>query len=129
MRACIPHMAKFLIFFSGLASLAAQRAVLVTPMGHSEALASFVYSGDGRFLVTASNDRSARIWENNSRKLLFTLNGHSDALTSASFNPNGNRIVTASADGSACLWNAWTGEKIFCLPDHRSTVFHAGFTR
>ena len=129
MRACSPHMAKALIFFISLAPLSAQRAVLVTPMGHSEALASFVYSNDGKHLVTASNDRSARIWENNSRKLLFTLNGHSDALTSASFNPNGNRIVTASADGSACLWNAWTGEKIFCLPDHRSTVFHAGFTR
>lgn len=129
MRAFIPRKALALFFSIGLSSLIAQRAVLVTPMGHSEALASFVYSADGAYLVTASNDRSARIWENNSRKLLFTLNGHSAALTSARFNRNSNRVVTASADGTACVWNAWTGEKIFCLPDHGSTVYYAGFTK
>lgn len=128
--AASPHCkALALCCWLSLSSLTAQRAMLVTPMGHSEALAAFAFSSDGQFLVSASLDHSARIWEAHSRKLLFTLNGHSDDLTSAAFDHSSKRVITASADGTACVWNAWTGEKILCLPDHNSTIYHAGFTR
>ena len=60
-----------------------------------------MFSPDGRRIVTASLDRTARVWNTASGQLLATLQGHTDAVGSAEFSPDGQRIVTASADKTA----------------------------
>src|SRR5206468_283917 len=61
-------------------------------------------SPDGRLVVTASEDETARIWEVASGKELTTLTGHQDEVRFATFSPDGKRVATASADGTARLW-------------------------
>nr|MDZ8289005.1 AAA-like domain-containing protein [Nostoc sp. ChiSLP01] len=62
--------------------------------GHQNLVYSVSFSPNGEQIVTASNDKTARVWDSKG-KLLATLQ-HQDSVNSASFSPNGEQIVTAS---------------------------------
>jgi WD40 repeat protein len=65
---------------------------------------SAAFSPDGARIVTASNDRTARLWDANTGAEIAALRGHEDRVTGAAFSPDGARIVTASNDQTARLW-------------------------
>ena len=74
---------------------------------------SAAFSPDGKRIVTASEDKTARLWDAETGKQIGApLVGHEDGVTSAAFSPDGKRIVTASADKTARLWDAETGKQI-----------------
>jgi WD40 repeat protein len=52
-----------------------------TFQGHTDRVQSAVFSPDGRRVLTASSDKTARLWEAESGKLLATFQGHTDAVT------------------------------------------------
>jgi WD40 repeat protein len=74
--------------------------------GHLRAVTSAEFSPDGRWLVTASDDWTARVWEAATGKEWLTLRGHRGPVVSATFSPDGRTVLTASADGTARLWPA-----------------------
>jgi WD40 repeat protein len=80
--------------------------------GHSGHVESMQFSPDGRFVVTASQDRTACIWNAETGGIVVVLKGHEDRVVSASFNPAGTEVVTASADGTARRWDARTGRDL-----------------
>ncbi|HEY1802950.1 MAG TPA: hypothetical protein VGG45_00585, partial [Terracidiphilus sp.] len=47
-------------------------------------------------IVTASVDKTARIWNAATGQLIAILHGHESAVFSAAFSPDGKRIITAS---------------------------------
>jgi WD40 repeat protein len=50
-------------------------------------------------IVTASKDKTARIWDADAGKAIGKpLQGHTGWVLSAAFSPDGKRIVTASRD-------------------------------
>ena len=57
-------------------------------------------------MVTASEDKTAKIWNAETGKDLLTLQGHEDYLLSAAFSTDGQRVTTASLDGVEKLWEA-----------------------
>ena len=74
---------------------------------------SAAFSPDGKRIVTASWDKTARLWDAESGKQIGEpLTGHTDAVMSAAFSPDGKRIVTASWDKTARLWDAESGKQI-----------------
>ena len=54
------------------------------------------FSPDGRRIVTASDDKTARVWDAESGKPVGEPMRHEDVVYAASFSPDGRRIVTAS---------------------------------
>jgi WD40 repeat protein len=96
--------------------------------GHSEAVRSAAFSPDGQRVVTASGDRTARVWNAATGRLLAKLEGHSDTVNSAAFSPDGQRVVTASGDRTAWVWNASTGHVIAKLEGHSEAVRSAAFS-
>src|SRR5579862_9833171 len=66
--------------------------------GHTGAVNSVAFSPDGARLTTASEDKTARVWNTSTGELLHTLTGHDDAVFAAPFSPDGRVIATVSAD-------------------------------
>ena len=61
-------------------------------------------------LVTASWDRTARLWDAVTGDPLGEPLGHREAVRSAAFSPDGKRVVTASRDGAARVWDVADGQ-------------------
>ena len=70
------------------------------------------FSPDGRRILTASKDSTARIWDAASLTEIRVLRGHTLVLTHANFSPDGKFITTGSHDSSLRLWDAATGEEL-----------------
>jgi WD40 repeat protein len=77
--------------------------------GHAAGILCIDYSPDGRRIVTASADRTARIWDAETGAERVLLKGHREAVYTARFSSDGLRVVTASRDDDVCVWNASSG--------------------
>ena len=109
-------------------------AIEVTPseiavLGHDDYVNSAAFSPNGSRIVTASSDKTARIWDAASAKEIAVLRGPSSVYSlviSAAFSPDGSRIVTASWDTTARIWDAASAKEIAVLRSHdavRSAAF------
>jgi hypothetical protein len=72
---------------------------------HTNAVTSAVFSPDGARIVTASWDKTAKVWDARTGAKLVDLAGHDSSVKSAVFSPDGARIVTASYDNTAKVWD------------------------
>ena len=85
-------------------------------------LNSAQFSPDGKRIVTASGDSTAKVWDANTGKELFSLKGHIDRLNSAQFSPDGNRIVTVSWGNTFKVWDAKTGAELLTLKSTKDVL-------
>ena len=72
--------------------------------GHTSPVNSACMSPDGKHVVTASADCTARVWLLADGSLVRTLKGHTDSVRSACVSPDGMHVVTASGDYTARAW-------------------------
>jgi len=86
------------------------------------------FSPDGSRIVTASDDKTAKVWDATTGKEITSLDGHTDLVYTANFSPDGSRIVTASLDKTAKVWDAKTGKEIASLKGYTSSVYTANFS-
>jgi WD40 repeat protein len=103
-----------------------ERALNLT--GHTGRLYGIRFSPDGNLIVTASADRTARIWAFPSGKLRTTLRGHAGIVFAADFSPNSRRVVTAGGDSTARIWQAGSGNLLQVLAGHTEAVLAAAFS-
>jgi WD40 repeat protein/formylglycine-generating enzyme required for sulfatase activity len=103
-------------------------ADLSTLEGHSKQLTSGSFSPDGKRIVTACEDATAKVWDAESGRKLLTLKGHAGPVNSASFSPDGAQIVTASEDTTMKVWNAETGAELRTINGHSRSVLSASFS-
>ena len=78
-------------------------------VGHTDQVYSVAWSPDGTRLATASQDKTARLWEWPSGKELKAFRDHSDAVTRVAFAPDGKSIYTACQDHNARRFDLSTG--------------------
>ncbi len=95
---------------------------------HTGSVWSAAYSPDGTQIVTASDDRTARIWDTATGQEVRQLSGHTDSVRSAAYSPDGAQIVTASDDGTARIWDAATGQEVRQLSGHTAWVNSAAYS-
>lgn len=90
------------------------------------------YSPDGRRIVTASTDKTARLWDVVARKQIGEPMSHSGEVDCAVFSPRGDKLITCSRDRTARIWDARTGrsapERVLQHQDELAGVFAADFS-
>ncbi|MDL2320840.1 hypothetical protein LJC47_00625, partial [Desulfosarcina sp. OttesenSCG-928-B08] len=62
--------------------------VLTPQLGHTRDVASAVWSPDEKYVLTGSDDNTARIWKNETAQELCVLNGHTDYILSVAWSPD-----------------------------------------
>jgi WD40 repeat protein len=88
---------------------------------------SAVFSPDGRRVLTACEDNSARVWDAENSRLACPPLEHAQAVNWAAFSPDGEWVVTASSDNTARVWDVATGRPV-CPPlRHSQAVTWAAF--
>ena len=87
---------------------------------------SIAFSPDGARILTASADKTAKLWDAASGKLVVSFD-HQDKVFQAAFSPDGARILTASADKTAKLWEGASGKLIASFA-HQASVYYVAFS-
>lgn len=95
---------------------------------HREQIESVEFSPDGAFLLTASRDGLARIWNKATGAALFPPIEHELRIVQARFSPDGKRFVTVSDDRTARLWDARTGQPLAPSMVHDGRVVMVEFS-
>jgi WD40 repeat protein len=96
--------------------------------GHEKKVFSASFSPDGRSVVTASDDNTARVWRTDGSGEPVVLRGHEGRVVSASFSPDGRSVVTASGDNTARVWRADGSGEPVVLRGHEGWVRSASFS-
>jgi WD40 repeat protein/transcriptional regulator with XRE-family HTH domain len=102
--------------------------VRVTLRGHTAEVWSVAFSPDAMRLATASQDKTAKVWDAHSGQLLLTLSGHTDSVNGIAFSPDGTKIATSSDDHTAKLWDAATGKELLTFVGHQKLSRRLAFS-
>ncbi|MCX5757625.1 MAG: hypothetical protein NTU83_03790 [Candidatus Hydrogenedentes bacterium] len=76
---------------------------------HSDDINSIAITDDGRLAVTASYDRTLRVWDLEKRTALHILRGHTRSITAVATVCASHQAISASQDASLRRWNLDTG--------------------
>lgn len=64
------------------------------------------FNPQGTRLLTASADKTCRVWDTVSGACTQSLEGHTDEIFSCAFNYEGDSIITGSKDNTCRIWRA-----------------------
>lgn len=92
---------------------------------HDDAVWALAFSRDGRFLVSGSDDSTARLWTGTDLQPVGSpLAGHTGPVRSAAFSPDGALIATGSQDATVRIWNSQT-QAVVQVIESPSTRIHS----
>lgn len=89
------------------------RATISTSLeGHGAECTSVGFTRDGRRVITASEDGTARVWSADGTGNPIVIAGRAGAVLAACSAKDGERVFTASEEGTMALWSAGSGALI-----------------
>ncbi|MCX6253963.1 MAG: WD40 repeat domain-containing protein, partial [Bacteroidia bacterium] len=93
---------------------------------HKSYINSAEFSRDGKYVITASDDSTAKIWDLKGNEIL-SLKGHNNKVIDASFSGDGEKIVTATFGNTLRIWNN-KGQLIKVINGPRECLRYAIFS-
>jgi len=77
---------------------------------HTQDIISVAFNPINDYIVTASKDNSAKVWDGVAGGSSFSLKGHSSPVNAVAISPDGKWMATGSADNTIKIWDAVTGQ-------------------
>lgn len=85
---------------------------------HTGGVRCVAFSPDSTTLLTASDDKTIKMWSIAGQKFKLTLSGHSNWVRAARFSPAGDLVVSGGDDKTVRLWDANQRSCIRTFYDH-----------
>jgi eukaryotic-like serine/threonine-protein kinase len=101
---------------------------LIALVEHEGPLRAAEFSPDGKTILTASDDGTARVWDALTGSPWTDPLPHAGPVLCAHFSLSGARVVTASKDQTARVWDAKTGYPLTAPLKHSAVVHSAQFS-
>jgi WD40 repeat protein/serine/threonine protein kinase len=100
------------------------------PMVHRDEILNFEFTPDNRWVLTASKDHTARVWDAETGEPVSPWLRHPDEVSHVQVSPGGHLLATVTSPGDVQLWNPTTGEPITrsIRHGHRGAKGRVGFS-
>ena len=96
--------------------------------GHAGGVFGVDVSPDGNLIVSASGDKTLKLWDMHSGREIYTLSSHAGHVNACQFSPDGRLIVSASSDFTLKLWDVATGKAISTMKGHTDLALDCAFS-
>ena len=83
------------------------------PDAHDDYVLQAAFSGDSTRVVTASYDKTVRVWDAATQQLIIEFPGHEHELLKADFSPDGALVASTDCRGVVRVWDVETGKERF----------------
>lgn len=85
------------------------------------------FSPDGTRILSASHDRTLKLWDSVTGIELVTFSEHNALVNACAFSPDGTQVASGDHDGNLKLWDAVNGAALGTLEGHASSVETCAF--
>src|SRR5947209_7523919 len=99
--------------------------------GHGDWINALVISGDGKFIATASRDRTVKVWDIAAAKDVATLKGSPENVKGVVFLEGSTKVASSTGkwnkekkywEGEIKIWDAKAGKEIKSIKGHAETI-------
>jgi hypothetical protein len=102
---------------------------LLLPLGHISIVESVALSGNGKRVLTGSQDNTAILWDVETGKPLQTFKGHADKVYAVALSGDSKRVLTGSDDKTAILWDSASGKALQTFKGHTGAIWSVALSR
>ncbi|KAJ2007500.1 hypothetical protein GGI04_001491 [Coemansia thaxteri] len=103
-------------------SLVFPKDLRVSLKGHSDEVWYVAFSPDGRYMGSASLDKTCIVWSMADYSIVHRLVGHECEVACLAWSPDSKQIASASNDRTLRLWDVETGRLLRVFSGHEETV-------
>ncbi|HVU69594.1 MAG TPA: protein kinase [Ktedonobacteraceae bacterium] len=89
---------------------------------HTSRVTTVAWSARGTRILSASYDKTVRIWDAHDGDNLLTYQGHWDRVLTAAWSPDGNLVASAGNDGTIQIWDPLTANLALTYRGHSQPV-------
>jgi WD40 repeat protein len=90
--------------------------------GHRGGVSAVAVLEDGRKAISASDDKTLKVWDLSTGAVVRTLEGHSGGVSAVAVFEDGRKAISASDDKTLKVWDLSTGAVVRTLEGHRDWV-------
>jgi WD40 repeat protein len=95
--------------------------------GHDDIVYETAWLGDGNVIVTASADRTVRVWQTATGKEIAKLVGHSGPVLCLAVSPDAALLCTGSTDQTIRVWDTRSWQLVRTFTNHLGPVHSLSF--
>jgi len=91
--------------------------------GHQQPVNFVCFSPDGRFIASASFDKSVKLWNGATGKFVTSFRAHVQAVYQVAWSADSRLLVSSSKDSTMKVWDVQKKALKMDLPGHADEVF------
>lgn len=95
--------------------------------GHQDTVICTAISPDGKYLATASKDRSLTLWDAIITKVLHVLH-HEKVVICCCFSPDSRTVISGSQDRVCRVWDVRQGAEVLAYSQHGGIIVSMAFS-